>query len=158
MPSNASPPVRKRSRAEGPRSDIGDLPSSAPEGHTGWIHNYPRLDVWRRSYDLGLSVHETTATWPDEEKYGLVSQLRRASVLIPSNIAEGTSQSSPKAFGRYLRIALGSACEADTHLRLSADFGYTDRDSADHLLGEIDGIKRMLVALIRNLQKPGSKI
>ena len=115
------------------------------------MHNYPRLDVWNRSYDLTLAVYEATSNWPRDEEYGLVSQLRRASVSIPSNIAEGTSHSSPKGFARYLRIALGSVCEADTHVRLSRDLGYLDGPCADRLLGEIDGIKRMLVALVRNL-------
>ena len=77
----------------------------------------------------------------------------KSSVSIPSNIAEGSSQSSPQAFARFLRIALGSACETDTQLRLAKDFGYIETDVAKALINEVDGVKRMLVSLTRNFDK-----
>ena len=115
------------------------------------MHNYERLDVWRRSYRLALAVYEGTASWPRDERFGLISQVRRASVSITANIAEGSSESSPRGFARYLRIAFGSACEVETHLRLACDLGYQEKAGHDDLRNEVDGIKRMLVGLLRRL-------
>jgi four helix bundle protein len=124
------------------------------------MHNYERLDVWARSYRFALAVYEGTVSWPGDERFGLSSQVRRASVSIAANIAEGSSESSPRGFARYLRIAFGSACEVETHLRLASDLGYSEKHRHEHLCSEIDGIKRMLVSLLRRLDKesrsPGS--
>ena len=114
------------------------------------MHNYKELEVWRRSYRFALLVYRGTRDWPTEERFGLVSQLRRAAVSIPSNIAEGSSQATTKGFGRYLRTAFGSAAEIDTQLRLATDLGYLRTDLADDLLAEADGIKRMLFSLLHN--------
>lgn len=114
------------------------------------MHNYRRLDVWVRSYELTLSIYTATSGWPSGERFGLVSQLRRAAVSIPSNIAEGSSQASRRGFGRYLRTALGSAAEVDTQLRLARDLGYLSHRLGASLLGEVDGVSRMLVSLLHN--------
>jgi four helix bundle protein len=112
------------------------------------VHNHRRLVVWHRSYDLALNIYRATSSWPTEERYGLISQLRRAATSVPSNIAEGTSQESTRGFARYLRISLGSAGEIDTQLRLARDLGYLTTSDAHRLLDEVAQIKRMLVALI----------
>lgn len=118
--------------------------------HPHPVHNYRRLDVWVRSYELTLSIYTATSGWPSGERFGLVSQLRRAAVSIPSNIAEGSSQASRRGFGRYLRTALGSAAEVDTQLRLARDLGYLSHRLGASLLGEVDGVSRMLVSLLHN--------
>jgi four helix bundle protein len=115
------------------------------------VHNYERLEVWKRSYRLARAVYEATALWPRDERFGLVAQSRRAGVSIAANIAEGSSESSPKGFARYLRIAFGSACEVETLVRLAGDLGYQEKMRQEYLRGEVDGIKRMLVSLLRKL-------
>lgn len=117
------------------------------------MHDHRRLLIWRRSYGLTLRIYRLTAEWPSDERYGLTSQLRRAAVSVPSNIAEGTGQSSPKGFGRYLRIALGSISEIDTQLRIARDLGYIEAAAAGPILTEVAQIRRMLKALIRS-EKP----
>jgi four helix bundle protein len=110
-------------------------------------HNYKKLDVWNRSFNATLAVYRLTKSFPTSERYGLAAQMRRAAVSIPSNIAEGSVQLSGKGFRRYLRIALGSACELETQLALCSVLGLGSRSAAEHLLGEVDGIKRMLISL-----------
>jgi four helix bundle protein len=73
-------------------------------------------------------------------------------VSISANIAEGTSERTPKGFARYLRIAFGSACETETFLRIAGDLGYLDGEPLSRLRSEVDGIKRMLVALLRRIE------
>ena len=95
--------------------------------------------------------------WPKGERFGLTSQVRRASVSISAIIAEGSSQESARDFARYLRIAFGSACEVETHLRIASDLNYLEPVTRDSLRVEVDGIKRMLVSLLGRLH-PGAQI
>ena len=115
------------------------------------MHNYERLDVWERGCRFAVAVYRASSTWPKGERFGLTSQIRRASVSISANIAEGSSEQSARGFARYLRIAFGSACEVETHLRIASDLNYLDAVALDALRGEVDGIKRMLVSLLRRL-------
>jgi len=78
--------------------------------------NYKELDAWKESIELVQLVYEITQKFPSEEKFGLVSQLRRASVSVPSNIAEGCSRSSNKEYKRFVEIALGSILELEFSL------------------------------------------
>lgn len=114
------------------------------------MHNHNKLDVWRRSYALAREVYGVAGAFPDHERFGLASQLRRASVSIPSNIAEGCSETSDNAFARFLRVALGSTFELETQLRLVADLGYLKTGRAEPPMGETVEIKKMLVALVRS--------
>jgi four helix bundle protein len=84
------------------------------------IMNYKELDAWKESIELVQLVYEITQKFPSEEKFGLVSQLRRASVSVPSNIAEGCSRSSNKEYKRFVEIALGSILELETQLIIAA--------------------------------------
>lgn len=83
------------------------------------IHSYKDLEVWKRSMGLVEEIYKLTAKFPREEKYNLTSQIRRASVSIPSNIAEGRYRNSKKDFVRFLRIAYGSGAELETQLELA---------------------------------------
>ena len=112
------------------------------------FHDYEKLIVWQKSMDLVTLIYRRTNTFPREEQFGLSSQIRRAAVSIPSNIAEGCRRSTKKDFGHFLIIALGSASELDTQLKLAKRLGFaTDADynEADALLHEI---LRMLNKLI----------
>ena len=101
------------------------------------MHDYRRLDVWRRSRHLVLEIYNATYDFPADERFGLTRQLRRAAVSIPSNIAEGAGRASPGDFGRFIRMAIGSACEVETQLDLSLDLSFLASDQHRQLLQEL---------------------
>ena len=108
---------------------------------------HKKLDVWALSMELSRTVYRLTAAFPKDERFGLVSQLRRAAVSIPSNIAEGAARDSDNEFRNFLSIARGSLSELDTQLDLSYDLGFIPerfRSEMDALLLRID---RMLYEL-----------
>lgn len=82
--------------------------------------------VWEKSHRLTLAVYKTTSIFPDSERYGLTSQLRRSSGFIPANIAEGCGRNGNHDFARFMQIAMGSACELEYHLLLARDLKYVD--------------------------------
>ena len=88
------------------------------------MHNYRELKIWHNSIDLSVDIYELVANFPSNKKFGLVSQLRRASVSVPSNIAEGSSRGSEKDFARFLTMSLGSLFEIETQLIISQRVGY----------------------------------
>ena len=112
-----------------------------------------RLDVWKRSLDLVTEVYRATAIFPDEEKFGLVSQMRRAAVSIPSNIAEGAGRSSGKQFGYFLDIAQGSISELETQILISQNLKFLSSSQVKSLLHELGEISRMVFGLKRSLDK-----
>jgi len=114
---------------------------------------HKNLDVWRLSMELSRTIYRLTAQYPSEERFGLVSQMRRAAVSIPSNIAEGAARSSRNEFRNFLSIARSSLSELDTQLDLSEQLGFLvppSRTEIDPLLTRID---KMLYAL-RESRKP----
>ncbi|MHC2991807.1 30S ribosomal protein S23 [Pontibacter sp. HJ8] len=108
------------------------------------MHNFRELKVWQRSMELAKTVYETTATFPAYEKYGLTSQIKRATVSIPSNIAEGAGRNSYKEFGQFLSIALGSAFELETQLILANSFGLINDTQLEMLLKQLEQIQKMI--------------
>lgn len=103
--------------------------------------------------DWTESVYDTTAHWPSDERFGLISQVRRAAVSLASNIAEGAARTSTGEFIQFLGMARGSLAEAETQLILAGRFGYTRPDDLDAILGGANEISRMLVALIASLKR-----
>ena len=95
-----------------------------------------------------------TTQFPDEEKFGLVSQMRRAAVSIPSNIAEGAARNSRKAFVNFLHIAQGSTAELETQLLITRNLRFIDSLLIDPLLQELEEISKMIIGLQRSLKKP----
>src|SRR5262249_22576431 len=87
------------------------------------VKNFRDLKVWQRSHSLTLNVYKATANFPSDERFGLTTQLRRASASIPANIAEGCGRSGDAEFGRFLLIAMGSASEVEYHCLLAKDLG-----------------------------------
>ena len=116
------------------------------------MKNYRDLQVWRKAHELTLSVYEVTRTFPAEEKYGLTSQLRRASTSVASNIAEGCGRGSDADFARCCQIAMGSACEANYQLLLSRDLGYKAGADYERLDEAVNEVQRMLTALLARLR------
>ncbi|MDT8448662.1 MAG: four helix bundle protein [Wenzhouxiangellaceae bacterium] len=104
--------------------------------------------MWKRSMRLVRSVYSATASFPDEEKFGLVTQLRRCAVSVPSNIAEGAARSSAKEFRRFLLMARGSLMEMDTQIWIAKDLGFLD-DHGPLQIGIME-ILAMLNGLIKN--------
>ena len=116
------------------------------------MKDFRTLKVWERGHALVLSVYKLTSTFPKEERYGLTSQLRRATSSIPMNIAEGCGRPGDGDFYRFLSIAMGSAVEAEYLLLLSFDLKLISNDSYTSVNESILEVQRMLGALIRKVQ------
>jgi four helix bundle protein len=115
------------------------------------IKNHKDLEVWKQSIGSVDAVYRMTKTFPPEELYGLVSQMRRAAVSIPSNIAEGAARASKKEFTQFLYIALGSVSELETQTIISKRLGYIDQEG--ELLHQTETARRLLLGLIKHLKK-----
>jgi four helix bundle protein len=114
-----------------------------------------RLDVWRDAMDLVVMVYSRSATFPEEERFGLTAQVRRAAVSVPSNIAEGAARKSTVELARFCAIARGSLSELDTQLQIATRLGYTE--STPELQELLDRTFARLNALIKALDdKPRS--
>lgn len=116
------------------------------------LKNYSELKVWQRAYQLCLEIYKTTQKFPKEERYGLTSQIRRAAVSVPSNIAEGYGRKTTPEYIHSLYVAYGSHCELETQMLLSGDLGYIKADDIKKLKENIEEIERMLKALIKSLE------
>jgi four helix bundle protein len=112
------------------------------------VADFKELKVWSKSMDLAVSIYGLTSKFPEEERFGLTSQLRRAAVSIPSNIAEGSSRGSNKEFFHFLRIADGSSAEVETQLLIASRLGFVNDDPLSQHVVEI---RKMLAGLIRSL-------
>lgn len=113
---------------------------------------HKKLEVWKKSIDFVTKIYKMTESFPDNEKFGLISQIRRSAVSIPSNISEGAARSSKKEFMQFLSIAQGSTSELETQLIISSNLGYLKNEDMC-LLDELDEISRMIIGLIKSLKK-----
>jgi len=121
------------------------------------IRSYKDLIVYQKAYKLALEVYKVTDNYPNEEKYGLVSQMRRCAVSIPSNIAEGYRRNHIKEYIQFLHISFGSCSELETLLSLSKDLGYIDDSFYLELYDNQEDVSKLLRGLIRSLSKPKKK-
>ena len=112
---------------------------------------YKDLNVWIDSRKLVVDIYSISTAFPQEEFYGLVSQIRRAAVSVPSSIAEGCARRKNKENTQFLYVALGSLAEVETQLYVALDLGYTK--AIDDLFSLIDNIRKMLTGLIKSLIK-----
>jgi len=115
------------------------------------MSDYKNLEVWEKSISLVLEAYAVTNNFPKEERYALADQIRRATVSIPSNIAEGASRNTRKEFIQFIYIALGSASELETQIIIAEKLGYIK--NKESLLSEITVIRKMLNALISSLKR-----
>jgi four helix bundle protein len=115
------------------------------------VESYEQLIVWQKSMDFVVEVYEVTERFPKGELYGLTSQMRRAAVSIPSNIAEGSRRGSKKDFKNFLRIAYGSGAELETQTGLAVRLAFVSADDCARATELLDEIMRMLNVFIRNL-------
>ena len=118
---------------------------------TEGVTNYRHLQVWRQALDWPEAIYEATAHWPRDERFGLISQIRRAAVSVASNIAEGAARRSTGEFIQFVGLARGSLAEAETQLLLAQRLGYLPEADANALLFASGEISRMLVALSGSL-------
>ena len=109
------------------------------------------LIAWQLGMDLVVSIYETTKLFPKEETYGLVSQLRRASISVPSNIAEGACDRTEDQFRNFLAIAIGSLNEINTQLELAFRIGYIDEVAYDRLQSKVDECLAVTYGLRRSI-------
>jgi len=114
---------------------------------------HKKLDVWQAAMKAAKMVYQLTNTFPSEEKFGLVQQMRRAAISIPSNIAEGAGRQGKKEFGNFLSIAQGSLSELDTQMDLTILLGYLSEDKVKEVDGQLLRVDKMLTGLIRSLRK-----
>ncbi len=114
---------------------------------------YSDLVVWQKAMSLVTEVYKITATFPNEERFGLVSQVRRAAVSIPSNIAEGHGRKSTGAYLNHLSIAYGSLMELETQTQIATRLNFIQEDNATALLNKMDEIGKMLTGLKNSLSK-----
>ncbi len=115
------------------------------------MRNFRNWEVWNQSKKLVKQAYLVTSGFPDSEKFGLVSQIRRASVSIPCNIAEGAGRKSEKELRHFLHNAMGSAFELETLFELSADVGFIEKDTEERLKSELTEIMKKLNSFISKL-------
>lgn len=116
------------------------------------MHNYKELEIWKRSILFCPKIYKVTATFPNSERFGLISQLTRAVISIPSNIAEGSAKSSDKHFLIFLETSLGSCYEIETQLLVSKDLGYIITSDYEEIIEELSAIIKMIIKFIKYLQ------
>ena len=106
--------------------------------------SFKDLEVWKLSISLVEDIYKATSKFPASENYGLIQQIRRAAVSIPSNIAEGQFRNSSKEFRQFLAIALGSSAELETQIIIANKVGYLSMEKCDPLLNNLEIIMKML--------------
>ncbi len=117
------------------------------------MRNFRKYDLWLDSIDFCQEVYFLTEKFPTPERYGLISQLRRASVSIPSNIAEGCSRHSQREFRRFVEIALGSAFEIETQLIIAQKRMFFSKSELEEFLSKLESLQRRLNALRTKLSE-----
>jgi len=116
------------------------------------IRGYKDLEVWQKAVDLVVDTYRITKRFPSDERFGLVVQLRRASVSIASNIAEGRGRFGLGSFLYHLSVATGSLMEVETQFLIAERLGYVDTAQAKAILGELGEVRRLLGGMVRALR------
>jgi len=115
--------------------------------------SYRELTVWQKGMDLVVEIYRMTNSFPKDELYGLTSQMRRAAVSVPSNIAEGHAQGTDNHFARYLSISQGSLKELETQVLIAQRLGYVDQETTQPVLSQCDEIGKMITGLQKTLKR-----
>lgn len=121
------------------------------------VRTHKNLKIWQRSIAMVTQVYKLTETFPKSEVFGLINQIRRASVSVPSNIAEGAGRNSHKEFNQFLHIALGSAAELETQFLIAKNLCYISQIQYMQIEQELQEIIRMISALTKTLTKDNSE-
>ena len=115
------------------------------------MHNFKKLDIWTKSMDLASEIYLLTNSFPSIERFGLISQMQRSAVSIPSNIAEGSAKSSNKDFARFLEMSIGSSYELETELTIASKLNYMELDVFVLLQNKIVEIQKMIIGFKNKL-------
>jgi four helix bundle protein len=121
------------------------------------MHNYKNLHIWQDGIKLARKIYEITSHFPANEKFGIVSQMTRAAVSIPSNIAEGAGRNSTKDFANFLSIAIGSIFELHTQLTICEQIGLIDESSAQQLEKQIFTLQQQITAYKQKIEGSASR-
>ena len=116
------------------------------------MRNFKQLLIWQKGFQIAVKTFRFTSSFPKEEKFGLSSQLTRAAVSIPTNIAEGSSRTSSKDYNRFLEMSLGSSFEGETQLLIAEAINYGEKEKRNELLKEIDEEQKMIMSFMTKLQ------
>ena len=116
------------------------------------MHNYKELMIWKMSRELVKEIYLITKSFPDDERFGLISQMRRCSISIPSNIAEGSGRSTDKDFAHFLSMSISSAFELEAQLLVSNDLGYINDETVNKLERKINELQKMIYGLRSKLK------
>ena len=116
------------------------------------MHNYKELEIWKASLKICTPIYKLTKTFPDDEKFGLISQIRRAAVSVPSNIAEGSSRTSNKDFNRFLEYSQGSLYEMQTQIIISTKRKFIPEESSENIENQITELQKMVSGFQNTLQ------
>ena len=113
------------------------------------MQDFRSLIVWQKAHAWVLKIYQLTKRFPDDDRYCLTSQLRRAASSVPANLAEACGRGGPKEFSRFVQIAMGSASEAEYHILLARDLGYLASTDYDLICPAIQEVKRMIASLLK---------
>jgi four helix bundle protein len=117
------------------------------------MRNFKELKIWQKGFAIAVNSFKLVSTFPKEERFGISSQITRAAVSIPSNIAEGSSRSSEKDYNRFIEISLGSSFETETQILIAEAVNYGDNDLRKKLLSDLDEEQKMLISFMKVLKK-----
>ncbi len=115
-------------------------------------HNFKNLKVWQKAVDLAVNVYELTKSFPSEERFEITSQMRRSSVSIPSNIAEGTARNSSKSFSNCLDISLGESFELETQGIIANRVGILSEEKFTTFSEELSEVQKMIIGLKNTIE------
>ncbi len=116
------------------------------------MRNFKQLLIWQKGFQIAIKSIKAVSAFPKEEKYGVSSQITRAAVSIPSNIAEGSSRGCMKDYNRFLEISLGSTFELETQLLIAEAVNFGDKEKRDDLLKDIDEEQKMIMSFMSKLK------
>jgi len=122
------------------------------------MRNFKELKIWNKARALVKEIYDVSDNFPSEEKFGLISQMRRSSISIASNIAEGSGKESNKEFIRFLEIAYSSAFELETQIILSHDLNFISDDDEISLLKKIREIQKMIFTFVKSLKSKNNSL
>jgi four helix bundle protein len=120
-------------------------------------HNYKELKIWTLGKQIAIDVYFLTKNFPSDEKFGLMAQLRRAAISIPSNIAEGAGRNNDSEFNHFLGIATGSAYELETQLIIAQEVSLIENEKAENTLEKVNELKKMLYGFKQKFNAKNSK-
>lgn len=116
------------------------------------MHNFRNLKVWQKAIELSTKIYSLTKNFPAEEKFGIISQIRRAAVAIASNIAEGAGRNSEKEFCYFLQVSLGSSYEMETQIVIAGNLNFLNDEAFNDTIISITEIKRMISEFQKSME------